>query len=123
MSLVILTPETNNSTACVIVRGPGAPLYIQALDAYGYQRELVLKQDGPGFVVHCYQHPGRRIVVPITAKQADRLANRIEEICERYPHFLFNGPGEDRARCAGFVTLQEGIFRGIPFADILSDYI
>ncbi len=120
MSRVIHSPD-NGSTASAIVSGPLGSLYIQALDAYGYQRELVLRQEGISFRLDCYQHPGRRAVLNLTRAQADRLVSRMEEICKLYPSLLFNLSGENRARCAGFVTLQEQIFRGESIADVLSD--
>lgn len=125
MSRTLHTPD-NGSTACVIVSGPLGSLYIQALDAYGFQRELSIvanddfaSQAFGRFKLKAYMHPGRRDELYLTDEQADKFVKRIEHVCAKYPSFLFNTP-DTGARCNGFVHLCESIHRGDDIADIIT---
>ena len=99
-------------------------LKVQAIDAYGYQREWScgLRHE-PGdskdlyWESHVYQHPGRRESCRLSSAVAVKLINRFLDLCQDYPGLLFNGTGEHttnaaRPRCEGFVRFCEQMHRG-----------
>lgn len=109
---ILLSPETLNSTACVMRDGPMGLLYVQVIDAYGFQRELTVCKEGESLAVRVYQHPGRRESQLVTRAEGVRF---IEEFCAytaKYPAALFGPATATEPRCAGFVRLQERLFRG-----------
>ena len=118
----------NGSTAAVLLDGPLGRLYIQALDAYGFQRELSVTAGSTslpcsGFTLKAYMHPGRRDSLDIRADQAAEFVARISDICadKNLVALLFNvkEDGAGRARCNGFVHLCEAIHRGESFASVM----
>lgn len=102
-------PESSN--ACCLVRDDGS-LFVQIIDAYRFQREMIVSPTVEGFTVHVYQHPARREIVQTTRAVGAKFLARFLEITEKYPTLLFNAANASEARCAGFVSLQESIFRG-----------
>lgn len=112
----LLSPEQSQTTACVIADGPLGLVYVQALDAYGFQRELSLVRDLDirtehfgHYLLKAYMHPGRRDETYLSATQAAAFVARIDVICREYPQTLF---GKGEARNGGFVRLCEMIHRG-----------
>lgn len=97
--------------ACLLVRADGS-LFIQVIDAYAFQREMVLTSNEQGGTVHVYQHPGRREIVQIKRALFDKLTAKLLEYAAKYPNLLFNEGNAQFARCEGFVHLCEWIFRG-----------
>lgn len=119
---ILISPETLNSTACVIENGPLGLLYVQCLDAYGFQREMSVheSQSEKGeFIVQVYVHPGRRHTVRATRKEWETFRASFCDTVTRYPDCLFNKSNASRAQCAGFVSMQEMIFRGVPLKEVL----
>lgn len=119
---ILIAPETLNSTACAIEDGPLGLLFVQCLDAYGFQREMTVREstnEKDEFIVQVYVHPGRRHTVRVTLKEWSAFYASFSDTVARYPDCLFNAPNESRARCAGFVSMQEMIFRGVPLKDVL----
>lgn len=113
----LLTPEQSKSGSCVQLRAPG-DLYIQSFDAYGYQRELILLESGLGYKLTVYQHPGRRETRELSRAQGRKLmAALIARAESEQYHVLLFSPIAPRN--AGFVHLQEAIFRGDDFLAIL----
>ena len=106
-------PHLEKSHSCLIVRDDGS-VFVQSIDAYGYQREMIVSPVIDGFTVHVYQHPGRREIVKMTRAKGGKFITRLLELAEKYPALLFNAEGEHpgQARNRGFVHLQERIFRG-----------
>jgi hypothetical protein len=134
------TIQLERSHACVLFTlteskaGKGAicpKLYVQAIDAYGFQREMSVAlihrynvETGETVYLweaHTYQHPGRREIAELSANVAQRFIARFLELAEKYPDLLFNVGNDRYARSSGFVTLQERIFRGVPFSVKLLD--
>lgn len=110
-------------TVSVDFKGRARPkLYIQAIDAYRYQRELSIEyRHRPGnsddmyWECHAYRHPGVRHITEPSKAVAEKLIARILELCEKYPSLLFNssddaGPG--RARHEGFVHFHDILLAG-----------
>jgi hypothetical protein len=94
-------------------------LYIQAMDAYRYQRELSIQlRHRPGdsndlyWEVHTYQHPGQHEVREVSKDVATRLINRIIELGETYPALLFNEANERQPRSEGFVHFHNALLWG-----------
>lgn len=119
---ILISPEALNSTACAIESGPLGLLYVQCLDAYGFQREMTVREsnDEKGeFIVQVYMHPGRRHTVRVSLKEWSIFYASFSDTVARYPDCLFNKGNDARARCAGFVSMQEMIFRGVPLKDVL----
>lgn len=103
-------------------------LYVQAHDAYRYQREWTLEfryQPGDSkklfWESHVYMHPGRREIVEVGASRAETCILKFLHLCESYPALLF--PEKDHpnlSRCEGFVHFCEQLHRGaIPSATML----
>jgi hypothetical protein len=124
----LLHSPDNGSTASVQLHGALGTLYIQALDAYGFQRELSItagsaSQPCSGYSLKAYMHPGRRDSLELRADQVAEFVARIEDICAdaNLTALLFNVKenGDGRARCNGFVHLCEAIHRGESFASIM----
>lgn len=119
---ILITPETLNSTACAIENGPLGLLFVQCLDAYGFQREMTVREsnDTKGeFLVSVYVHPGRRHTVRVSCKEWEAFRTSFCDTVARYPDCLFNKGNASRAQCAGFVSMQEMIFRNVPLKDVL----
>lgn len=118
----ILTPERSQSTACVQLRAPG-DLYIQAFDAYGFQRELTLRETGAAgsFQIMVYQHPGRRGWYDMSRAQGRKLMAALIARAESevYSPLMFNPEGLGHPRNAGFVRFCEAAFRGASPSDLL----
>lgn len=108
----ILSPEQSDSTACVLVNHPCGKLYVQALDAYGFQRELSVVEIPEGFRVSVYMHPGRRESEQVSIKTGERFMARFLEITQSYRGLLFNPTEANRPKNAGFVSLCERLHRG-----------
>lgn len=103
-------------------------LYVQAHDAYGYQREWTLQfRCEPGdskklfWESHVYMHPGRREIVPVGKAMAETCILKFLHLCENYSDLLF--PADDHPkliRCSGFVHFAEQLHRGaLPSATLL----
>ncbi len=103
-------------------------LYVQAHDAYGYQREWTLEfryESGDSkklyWESHVYMHPGRREIVQVGKSQAETCILKFLHLCENYPSLLF--PADDHPkllRCDGFVRFAEYLHRGgLPSATML----
>lgn len=119
---ILIAPETLNSTACAIENGPLGLLFVQCLDAYGFQREMTVREsnDTKGeFLVSVYVHPGRRHTVRVSRKEWESFRASFCDTVARYPDCLFNKGNASRAQCAGFVSMQEMIFRNVPLKDVL----
>lgn len=123
MSTKILhSPEALNSTACVIQDGPLGALYVQCIDAYGFQRELsvhLFPNSGKADVT-VYQHPGRRDVQTLPHGIGRQFVVRFADAVTKYPGSLFNAGTLETPRCRGFVGLCERLHRGQPALDALS---
>lgn len=99
-------------------------LSVQAIDAYGYQREFSVSfHHEPGdsskllWEMRVYCHPGRRESEVISESVAKRFISRFLDLCDRYPSLLFNATGEHetnkaRPRSEGFIHLCERLHRG-----------
>lgn len=99
-------------------------LYVQAIDAYRYQRELsVSLRWRPGdskslfWNMHAYQHALRRNEMELTPARAIGFIRRFIELCELFPSLLFNKTGEHttdtaRPRHEGFVHLHDQLLNG-----------
>jgi hypothetical protein len=106
-------PRLEKSHSCVIVRDDGS-VFVQSIDAYGFQREMTVSPIVNGFTVHVYQHPGRREIVKMTRAKGGKFLTRFLHLAEHYPTLLFPADGEcpQLSRNHGFVLLCERIFRG-----------
>jgi hypothetical protein len=95
-------------------------LEVQAIDQYGYQRELACKfryRTGKAttyyWEVHTYRHPGRRDIQHVSERVAIHFITRFLEICEKYPILLFNfADASGSPRNKGFVQLSERLLDG-----------
>jgi hypothetical protein len=90
---------------------PHPHLYIQAIDAYAYQRELIIltKYGVRGaiyFDIKAGQHPYWRIHTEI--ENGEEALNKILDVCKTHPHRLFN-PAGDFGKNKGFVHLHTSI--------------
>ena len=97
---------------------PRTKLYIQAIDAYSYQRELIIQLkhrpssiDDLYWEIHTYRHPGRRNIQEISESAAVNMIMRIIELANNYPSLLFNAKGIC-AQNDGFVHLTETLLDG-----------
>ena len=112
-----ITPESiPGAGSCVQLRESG-DLFIQSFDAYGFQRELILKcSDSPtsGYRLHVYQHPGRREERTLTVNAGRKLMAALLACCESATRrtLLFNAGNADAPKNSGFVRFQEACFRG-----------
>ena len=106
-----LNDET--ASACLIHTTPHgkAKLFVQVLDAYGYQRELTISHVGGAFELHAYRHPGRRFQSQIPEKLATKLISRFLDLAQRFPSLLWNHAG-NMPRNSGFVHLHERMLDG-----------
>lgn len=106
-------PHLEKSHSCAIVRDDGS-LYVQSIDAYGFQREMTVAPIVDGFTVHVYQHPGRREIVKMTRAKGGKFLSRFLHLAEKYPTLLFPADGEcpQLSRNHGFVVFSERVFRG-----------
>ncbi len=110
---ILLSPESiPGSTASVIVNGTLGKLFVQIIDAYGFQRELVAREIENGFEFTVYQHPGQRTIQDTNVDDGEKFIARFIETVIKYPNFLFNSPTKDLPRCSGFVKLCERIRYG-----------
>jgi hypothetical protein len=102
-------------------------LYVQLIDAYGYQRELRVERvphrdpEQTFWRSHAYQHPGRHQISVMSQDTAIGFIHKFFNQVERYPSLLFNDDQiEDgklqRARGDGFVHLNELLLRGLPLS-------
>lgn len=116
-----------------------AKLYVQSIDAYGYQRELSVQRThrynvSTGETVyywesHVYCHPGRRNVQEISESQAKHFIAEFLRLAREYPTLLFNAAfwraNEEQTaanvmpRNSGFVHLCEMLHRGADLAHSL----
>lgn len=109
---------TNDMSAATGKRMPR--LYVQAIDAYGFQREWTLQyRHEPGdssdcyWESHAYHHPGRRDIQRMAPKAAARVVAHFLDICQDYPTLMFNASQDRvRARHEGFVKFHEVMLRG-----------
>ena len=89
-------------------------LFIQAIDAYAYQRELLVQYRHCAgdmkqmyWECHAYVHPGLRHITEPSEKVALAFIERFLEQCEKYPTLLFNDETHGtRPRSVGFVHLH-----------------
>jgi hypothetical protein len=85
-------------------------MYIQLVDAYRYQRELIIEQDAKGkWTTHAYQHPGIRNIEWVSARAANNLIERIRELCRNHISLLFNAATPERPRHEGFVQFHHAL--------------
>lgn len=105
-------------------------LAIQAIDAYGYQREFTLLFGWePGQSHHearewrwsAYKHPFRPSTEGcVSSKVARTFIERLVELVEQYPTLLFNEADDRRPRGNGFVHVHEQLLYGCePSATLL----
>lgn len=99
-------------------------LYVQAIDQYRYQRELIIQfrhQSGNSSKLYwecvAYRHPGRRFEQTITAGVATRFIDKFLRLCSEYPSLLFNQSGDHttdihRPRHENFVHMHERLLDG-----------
>ena len=101
------------ASACLIHTTPcgKAKIFIQVLDAYGYQRELSISHVGGSFELHACRHPGRRFQSQIPEKLATKLIVRFLDLAQRFPSLLWNHAG-NMPRNSGFVHLHERMLDG-----------
>lgn len=97
-------------------------LYIQVIDAYANQLELIISwitpvpltsrrtfNDTGGWRVHSYKHPGKRCIKDVSEKVAYALIGRIIDIAQKYPNILFN---EGDICSSGFVRFHDNLLHG-----------
>lgn len=111
-----------------------AKLYVQAIDAYGFQRELIVQRTyrfnpSTGETVyfwqsHVYMHPGRREIQEISEAQAKHFISEFLRLARDYPTLLFNANatlpnGHFRPTSEGFVRLCERLHRHASLAESL----
>lgn len=94
-------------------------LYVQSIDAYGFQRELSvgkIHRYDPAtgktrffWECHAYQHPGRREISEVSEYVATRFIAEFLKFCRSYPSLLFT---ETQPINRGFVALSERLLRG-----------
>lgn len=111
-----------------------ARLYVQAIDAYGFQRELIVQRTyrfNPGtdetiyfWQSHVYAHPERRNVQEISEAQAKHFISEFMRLARDYPTLLFNANatlpnGHFQPVSDGFVTLCERLHRCADLVDCL----
>ncbi len=115
----LFSPDTANSGGSCVQSETGR-LFIQSFDAYGFQREFVMNANAEGFECHAYQHPGRREVWQVSAKEGNMLfAALTVRVSGQYASLLFNDDSAaGRPRNEGFVRFQEACFRGRPMQDL-----
>jgi hypothetical protein len=108
---VVYTADHSEATGMVMPK-----LAVQVIDAYGYQRELMVQfrhASGDSKILHwemhVYRHPGRRNIQEMSQVVAENFINRFLVICEKYPLFLFN---DGMPRSKGFVQLSEQLLDG-----------
>lgn len=92
-------------------------LYVQSFDAYGYQRELIIRWTSTGWVCHAYMHPGMRdIQNSILEEHVEKFVEAFLKQCDTYPSLLFNPtvPSSNLAMNSGFVHLHTRLLWGEP---------
>ena len=101
-------------------------LYVQAIDAYGFQRELTIRSDGVGYECLVYQHPGRREIFKVSQRKGREFIKAFVKQVKEYPVLMFNDTGYpasatqlQRPRHEGFVRLCEQLHRGEPLSPLL----
>lgn len=137
--------EMHGGATVTIKRVKGAPgkgdqpfsIYIQAMDAYGYQREVsadinpnsnLILQNGGRHPDTCqlvlydcemvvYTHPGRRTPISLRRNKLQSLINRLEARIASYPFLLFHdnvisADGRLLPKNSGFVNWHEDAHRG-----------
>lgn len=122
-----MTIQLESAHACVILTldkdcngQERIKLYIQAIDAYCYQRELSIQyRHEPGnldkmfWECHAYRHPGIRCIKTLAPAIAKRLIGRILYLAKNYPSLLFNDAGSGgRAVSEGFVHFHDMLLAG-----------
>jgi hypothetical protein len=103
--------QFESAHACLLVRDSGQ-VFVQVIDSYRFQRELVVTPTETGYTIHVYQHPGRREITTVSRKVGGGFIARLIERAEKYPSLLFNVNTSAMARSEGFVHLCESLFRG-----------
>jgi hypothetical protein len=100
-------------------------VFIQCLDAYGYQREMSIRPvENKMFRVHVYVHPGRREIKQVGNHAGKNFIDKLLRTCTDNPQLLFN-PSIAHAsfsyspRNYGFILMQERIFQGMPLNKII----
>lgn len=96
-------------------------LYVQAFDAYAFQRELILQlRHRPGYSsktfyeLHVYQHPDRRLLVEVSRQRFEGFVQKFLKQVQESPDLLFNTGTLSRPLNCGFVMLCERLHRGGP---------
>jgi hypothetical protein len=89
-------------------------LYILMIDAYGFQRELMINWDEEKKLmkVHSYMHTCLRHINWVTKDTARNFVEKLRDMCERYPDLLFNKGTEDIPRAKGFVVVHNRLLMG-----------
>lgn len=105
------TLQFAGASACLLVRDSGQ-VFIQTIDSYGFQRELLISPVEEGYSIHVYQHPARREIIEVTRKVGGGFISRLLDIAEKYPNLLFNKDDMGTPKSVGFVHLCESLFRG-----------
>jgi hypothetical protein len=110
-------------------------LYVQIIDAYGYQRELIVQVGYPGENAnyHAYQHYGRRYTSQVSNAAAKAFIARFLQQTKEYPSLLFNECVPKygdvitepikfiRPACVGFVLLSDRLLNGYPLTQQMLD--
>jgi hypothetical protein len=120
---MLVTDTTDyNGTVC-------PKLYIQVIDAYGYQRELSLAymrvpgrgDEGYRWEIYSYKHPGIRNISELNTLTATAMIVRLVELATKYPSLLFNEGTPRQARHNGFVRFHDLLLRGIiPLVEMIA---
>ena len=121
---VVYTAEHSRATDLVMPK-----LYVQVIDQYGYQRELIVEfkhragdSKAHYWEMHAYRHVGRREIQELSKEVAERFILRFLDICEKHPIFLFNhADASGSPRSGGFVHLSELLLDGEPCSVKLLD--
>lgn len=89
-------------------------LYILMIDAYGFQRELMINWDEEKKLmkVHSYMHTCLRHISWVTKDKARKFVERLRETCEKYPNLLFNEGTAENPRARGFVVAHNRLLMG-----------
>jgi hypothetical protein len=102
-------------------KGKFPKLFVQVIDAYGYQREFILnlhcENDAMVWQYTIYHHPGRRFQSEVKEKIAIKFIKRFLYLCQKYPDLLFNKATTTqfaRPRNSGFVHFAERLHREEP---------
>ncbi len=95
-------------------------MFIQSIDAYGFQREVVVRfdKDKNEYSFHSYMHPYIRHIKFISRKEGEEILQAIVNLLEKTPNVWFDPAVTPRAK--GFVMFHTRLLSGaIPSKKIL----